>query len=289
MSEFDFLTPIPKTTVSVKLPSRGVLYRDDSPAGNGKVTLAPMTMMEEAVFAEDGLDLSQAIDKVLKRCVQENLDINTLLGADKFFLFMMLRAVTYGSDYTFEWTCTKADARGDTCGQTNTKTVNIPEDFKIKYLGDADKEPFTITLPDCGKEIAFRLLRGHDEPVIAKYAKELEDKRKDGIKVIDTTGVFRLTRHIVSVEGNDVSKAPRDMLMNFISSLVAKDRQHLRDKIKFFTPGLDTAVKLRCEKCDAVHDWDMPFTAEFFRTVSDDETIPMADEIRSNVLPRDEA
>lgn len=284
MGEFDFLNPIPKTTVSVKLPSRGVLYRDDTPAGNGKVTLSPMTMLEESVFAEDGQDLRTAIDKVLKRCVQENLDINTLLGSDKFFLFMMLRAITYGPEYTFEWTCPKED-----CGNTNVRTVKIPDDFKMKFLADEDTEPFKVTLPESGKDIAFRLLRGHDEPIIEKHTQEIEEKKRQGAYVVNTTNIFRLTRHITEVDGKDVREAPLDVLMNFVASLSAKDRQFLGKQIRFYTPGLDTGVSLKCEKCSGVYDWDMPFTADFFRAISDDDGEPVADEIRLNVLPGNEA
>jgi hypothetical protein len=284
MGEFDFLTPIPKTTVSVKLPSRGVLYRDDTPARNGKITLTPMTMLEEAVFAEEGQDLGTAIDKILKRCVQENLDINTLLGSDKFFLFMMLRAVTYGPEYTFEWTCPK-----EGCDHLNVRTVKIPDDFKMKYLADEDTEPFVITLPESGKEIAFRLMRGHDEPVIKKHTALIEEKKRQGVQVLDTTNIFRLARHIIKVDGNDATQAPEDLMMNFVSSLSAKDRQFLGKQIRFYTPGLDTGVSLKCDNCGSIHDWDMPFTADFFRAVSDDDGEPVADEVRLNVLPGNES
>ena len=246
-----------------------------------------MSMLDETIFAEDGLDLSLAVDKILKRCVQETIDINSLLGSDKFFLFMMLRAVTYGPEYTFEWTCTKETAPQVVCGHVNTTTINIPNDFKMKYLGDDDSEPFEIVLPESGKDLSFRLLRGHDEEAVKRFTEEIEEKRRDGIQALDTTGIFRLSRHVLKVEGNDATKAPRDMVMNFLASLGARDRQHLKDKIRFYTPGLDTGLKLKCDKCKFVHSWDMPLTADFFRAVNDDEGDPVADEVRFNVLPGD--
>jgi len=284
MSEFDFLKPIPKTTISVKLPSRGMLYRDDTPAGKGKVTLAPMTMVEESYFLDPDLPFEKAIDKILKQCIQENLDVNTLLSSDKFFLFMMLRAVTYGAEYPFTWVCPADKEGGGTCRNKNSAVVHIPDDFKVKYLADDDKEPFKVILPDCQKEISFRLLRGYDDEHIDRFQKEGKAKQQENIRVIDRTAIFRLSRHITHVDGKAVKDAPQDLLLTFVSSFSAKDRQYLQQKINFYTPGLDTAVTLTCEKCGTVHEWDMPFTANFFRAVIEpDEANAVADEVRSDV------
>jgi len=288
MSEYNFLTPIPKTTVSVKLPSRGVLYRDDTPAGSGKVHLSPMTMIEEGFFMDDDLTFSEAVDKILKKCIQEDLDINTLLSSDKFFLFMMLRAVTYGSDYAFTWTCTLEKSRGEICGHKNSSTVKIPDDFKLKYLADTDKEPFKITLPDCQREISFRLLRGHDELLIDRFSQAEKAKKQDGVMIPNRLSVFRLARHITHVDGKAVKDAPENMLLGFVSSFSAKDRQYFQEKINFYTPGLDTGVRLTCEQCHTPQELDMPFTANFFRAVLDGDTAePVADEVRLNVLSKD--
>lgn len=270
MSEFDFLEPIPKTTVSVNLPSRGIPYRKDTPASSGKITMTPMTMVEEAIFAEG--DLVHGVDRVLKRCIQDKLDVNTLISADKFFLFMMLRAITYGPSYTFAWNC-------DECKGKNESTVRIPDDFKVKQLADEDTEPYSIELPDSGKTLGFRLLRGHDEPMIDKYQSKIAAMKKQGIVMPDSTAIYRLARHIVSVDGNDIKDAPEEKLVKFVASLSAKDRQMLLAKINFYTPGLDTGVTLVCDHCSHVHDWDMPFTASFFRADVQDEGAAMDVEV----------
>jgi hypothetical protein len=278
MGEFDFLEPIPKTAISVKLPSRGVLYPKDHPASSGKLTLTPMTMLEESLLMnEAGLD--QAVDRILKRCVTETVDVNTLIGADKFFLFIMLRAITYGSEYTFSWVC--AHATGvKPCGHTNTVKVNIPDSFRMKYLTEEDKEPFQVTLPDNGRQISFRLLRGVDEPHIEAYLKEIKQDQENGIDRVDTSLAFRLVSHIIEVDGKSVKKAPREKIMAFVNSWSAKDRQYLQQKIAFYTPGLDTLLKVKCDKCGHSHEMEMPYTVNFFRAVnSPDEGEPEADQI----------
>jgi hypothetical protein len=289
MGEFDFLEPIPKTTVSVRLPSRGILYRKDSPAGSGKIHLSPMTMVEESYFMDDELTFSEAFDKILKKCVQEELDINTLLSADKFFLFMMLRAITYGPEYTFSWTCGSQKPNGENCRHKNSSTVKIPDDFKLKMLADEDTEPFKITLPDCQREISFKLLRGHDEVYIDRFSKMEESKKQEGVTLPNRLGIFRLARHITHVDGKSVKEAPENILMSFVASFSAKDRQYFQDKIAYYTPGLDTGVSVLCEKCGSVQKLDMPFTADFFRAVINEDEIPaVADEVRSDVLLRDD-
>jgi len=287
MSDFDFLEPIPKVSATVKLPSRGVLYSPEHPASGGKLTLTPMTMVDESLLMGDE-PIDTLIDRILRRCLVEKLDVNSLIGSDKFFLFIMLRAITYGSSYTFTWTCSKS-LGVKPCGHTNTMTVNIPDSFKVKFLADTDKEPFTVTLPDSGKEISFRLLRGSDEPTIEAYTKEIKQKQDAGISTPDTTFVYRLMRHITGVDGHSVKDAPPDKLMAFITSLGAVDRQYLQKQIAFFTPGLDTLIKTTCEKCQNGHEMEMPYLASFFRAISDEnEGGTVADEVRPHVLSADE-
>jgi hypothetical protein len=288
MGEFDFLEPIPKTVVTVKLPSRGVPYPEGAPQATGKLTLSAMTMVEESLFANFRGDNSEVIDKVLQRCIQESLDVNTLLSADKFFLFMMLRAVTYGSEYTFNWNCPNLVSLREVCGHKNTTSVMIPDDFKVKYLSDEDTEPFKLTLPESQKEISFRLLRGMDEVQIDRHVTEQRARQKAGVGGPDTSTAFRMARQIVAVDGKSVKEAPEQKLMAFILSLPSRDVQALRDKIGFYTPGINTDVTLVCADCGAAHEWDLPFTADFFRAKLSDAGSAVVDEIRSDVLPGDE-
>ena len=287
MGNYDFLEPIPKTSVQVKLPSRGVPYPKGTAMEHGKLTITPMTMVEEAMFAnpQSGGD---TVDKILKRCTMDSLDINSLLSADKFFLFMMLRAVTYGPEYSFNWTCPARPNLKEMCGRKNEATVRIPDDFDMKYLADEDIEPFTIRLPECGKEISFRLFRGYDEPAVEKHSNKIENQRKQGIDVADTTEAYRVMRHIVAVDGKDVKDAPEDKLMAFILSLPSRVSLFLQEKINFYTPGFSTDLTLTCSECGTVQEWDLPFTANFFRAVNPPEGGTVGDEVRPDVPPGDE-
>jgi hypothetical protein len=242
-------------------------------------------MIEEAMFANPSKATGMsATDRVLRKCIHDSIDLGTLLTSDKVFLFYMLRAITYGPEYTFNWTCQAPDGKG-VCGHKNRTTVRIPDDFKMKYLSDDDKEPFVVMLPESQKEVSFRLLRGYDEPEIEKYTEKLEEKRQQGLIVEDTTAAYRLSRQILTIDGKDVTKAPEEKLLRFLLSLPLRDSQFLRNKIAYYTPGINTDVHLVCESCKNREEGDLPITVDFFRIVDQDEDGPMGSEVRSDVLP----
>lgn len=292
----DFLTPLPKTTRTVTLPSRGVLYKR-GPAKEGKLTLAAMTLVEENLLqtprtptGEDG------INAALRKCIQETIDINSLLAADKFFLFLLLRAITYGSEYTFNWTCNailqSGPRMGDNCGWQNRSTVRIPDEFQIKQLDDNDTEPFMITLPESGKDIGFRLPRVGDEQIAEAYFGEQTSKvtKTGGAEIHrgagDTLEARQLVNLLTHVDGNELGpKIDRKLVMRWFLSLPSKDIAMYRQKLDFFTPGIETEIHLTCAACGHDHEMDMPITAEFFRPEFALAGEPAANEVRPDAAP----
>lgn len=295
----DFLAPLPKTTRSVPLPSRGIPYTG-GPAAEGRLTLAAMTMVEENLMSTPRtLSGEDGINAALKACIQESLDLNHLLTADKFFLFLMLRAVTYGSDYTFNWNCTAilpvGPKAGDFCGFRNRSTVMIPDQFEVKQLADEDTEPFMITLPDSGKDIGFRLARVRDEKSTEKYEREDDgDDRVAGKATIRHHAIrsleaFQLSQLLTHVDGNELTEdINRDDVMRWLLSLSSRDIAVYRNKLNYFTPGIDTSLKLACSACGFKHDMDLPLTSEFFRPEFAIDPESVADEVRPDAPPQSE-
>ena len=289
-SKVDFLTPIPKTVIQVSLPSRGIPYKT-SPLNSGKISLSPMSIIQENMLispnVESDIDYISLIDKVLKQCIKEKepVDVNSMLSADKMFLFMMLRAVTYGPEYSVSWKCTQTN-RNEVCETNNRAIIRIPDDFKIKKLGDDDIEPYKVELPDSHKVISFRLSRGSDEYLVEKRKMDIRRKNKTGsMTVPDDTSVYRLALLITHVDGNEVTVEMIEPLMEFIASLSMRDIRKIRESIDFYTPGLDTVVKVECSKCHKVTEMDVPITVDFFRPVTDDDRGSATDEVRADVLP----
>lgn len=287
-TNFDFLTPILRPCTTVKLPSRGVLYTGE--LAKGVVDLSPMTMAEETLLASGsgGTEILPLVDEVLRRCITSpsHVDIREFISADKYFLLIMLRAVTFGSEYSFIWTCNNtvmSGSRAELCGYENTQNVHIPEDFQVKTLDPADKEPYTLELPETKKVLSIKLLRGHDEIAIDEYEKKLakQDKHK--------ASVYSLVRQIVVIDGNKITtETPQDRLIAFVSSLPAKDIGALRDTVEFYTPGIDTSLKVQCQECGHEEEMDLPLSIDFFRAEPTQPTRPPAVPVRPDVLPEHE-
>jgi hypothetical protein len=233
----------------VELPSKG-RFNPEIPAG--LVELFPMTTRDEALLVGMGENqISDVFDAILGRCIKSpTLDLGDMLLTDKFYLVLMLRANSYGSEYTFPVACSwcKADLE---------HTCQIPTDFTVTE-GEGD-EPFEVVLPFSKKKIIFRLLRGKDEDDIDRFSRREKAKGKEDNKEY----IYRLAKHIVTIDG----KVPENInaAMEFASGLLGLDSVEFRNAIDDATPGVDTILTAECKRCKRNFKIEMPFTAGFFR------------------------
>ena len=91
-------------TEEVTLPSKGLLYPEDSPLRSGKIEMKYMTAREEDIltnqnYIEDGT----VIDKLLQSLIVTPVKYNDLLVGDKNAILIAARILGYGKDYTFEY------------------------------------------------------------------------------------------------------------------------------------------------------------------------------------------
>jgi len=247
----------------IRLPSRGLLY--DGLLPDGKLNVIPMTAREEKLLAGASGDLTEVIDTIFQRCVVMGPDLkpSMFLSSDRFYTLLMLRATSYGQDYTFSVTC-------DACGFDFTKTVNIPDDFETIYLEDDVQEPFEVVLPMSGKKVGFRLPRGSDEVMIAKYSERMlggrGKKRTVAKKQGDPAYIYRTALLIETLDNIDVSDTQlmKDKI-EFVEKLIGGDSMALQAAIRDNDCGIDTEMLERCPRCNKINEFIMPFTAEFFR------------------------
>ena len=85
----------------VTLPSKGLLYPEDSPLRTGKVEMKYMTAREEDILTNQNyIKNGTAIDKLLKSLiVTPNVDFQDLLLGDKNAIMLAARILGYGSEY----------------------------------------------------------------------------------------------------------------------------------------------------------------------------------------------
>ena len=98
MSEFKL------PTETVELPSKGLLYPENSELSKGTVEIKYMTAKEEDIltnqsYIKDGV----VLDKLLKSVVISEINFDDLLIGDKNALMIATRILGYGSKYNFEY------------------------------------------------------------------------------------------------------------------------------------------------------------------------------------------
>ena len=175
---------------SFVLPSKGLL---NSEIIEGKITIRNITTEEEKkMYAATSFDV---FNKVLDSCIVEpkGLSMEKLVASDKMYIFLRLRAHTYGPEYIVHTQCTNPD-----CLEKSEKVVNLLE-FPVTYLPEEFEEPITTTLPRSKDVLELRFLRGQDVTKAEQLAKAFTRRFKQPFK--EAEYVYRMCLHTVSVNG----------------------------------------------------------------------------------------
>lgn len=231
MSEFKLPTEI------VELPSKGLLYPEDSELAKGTVEIKYMTAKEEDILTNQSYIRSGTVlDKLLKSIIVSKINFDDLLIGDKNAIMVAARILGYGSDYSFDY-----------LGESYTIDLSQIENKPLKEeLFTSRTNEFTFTLPKTGNVITFKVLNHKDEQDINRELEGLKKINKDASPELST----RLKYMITSVEGNRDRKDIREFVDNY---LLAQDSRALREYIKevqpdvdltFFPDGSDTRVSI---------------------------------------------
>jgi hypothetical protein len=231
MSEFKLPTEI------VELPSKGLLYPEDSELAKGTVEIKYMTAKEEDILTNQSYIRSGTVlDKLLKSIIVSKINFDDLLIGDKNAIMVAARILGYGSDYSFDY-----------LGESHTIDLSQIENKPLKEeLFKSRTNEFTFTLPKTGNVITFKVLNHKDEQDINRELEGLKKINKDASPELST----RLKYMITSVEGNRDRKDIREFVDNY---LLAQDSRALREYIKevqpdvdltFFPDGSDTRVSI---------------------------------------------
>ena len=100
MAEVKFPTEV------VDLPSKGLLYPEDSSISTGKVEVRYMTAKDEDILTSPNL-IKQGIviDKLLESLiVDKDIKVENLLSGDKNAILIIARILAYGKNYEFKLT-----------------------------------------------------------------------------------------------------------------------------------------------------------------------------------------
>jgi len=232
-------------TETVDLPSKGLLYSENSPLSSGTVEMKYMTAREEDILTNRNyISNGTVIDKLLKSLiVTKDLNFNDLLVGDKNAIMVAARILSYGKDYTITLNGT----------QHTVDLSTLEHKVLDESLYKDKKNEFEFTLPHTGNKITYKLLTHNDEIAI--------DKEIAGLKKIDKQAspevTTRLKRMITSVNGMVEQKDIRDFVDNY---LLAKDARAFRAEYSRVQPDIN--LKLSID--DVEEDVDLPIGLNFF-------------------------
>ena len=230
-------------TEMVDLPSKGLLYPEDSPLRAGKIEMKYMTAREEDILTNSNyIQQGIVLDKLLESLIVTKINFKDLLVGDKNAILIASRILGYGQDYEFEM-----NGRTYQVDLTTLKDKELPED--VNY---SNGNEFNFTLPASKDEITFKLLSHGDELAIEQELKGLKKINPNGSPELST----RLKYIITSVNGDRERKTIREFVEN---NLLARDSRALRQEVKRVSPDIDLTIQ-----GDGGEDIAIPINLNFF-------------------------
>lgn len=215
--KFDFPTEV------VELPSKGLLYPEDSPLSSGTIEMKYMTAKEEDILTNiNYLQQGIVIDKLLQSLIVTKINYSDLLLGDKNALLIAARVLGYGKDYDITYG-----------GEKVTVDLSKLENKKLdESLFTKGKNEFTFSLPTSGTEIKFKLLTHKDERDIAEEVKGLQKIDKDS----NPDNSTRLKFMITEVDGDSKKGTIRKFVDNYF---LARDSRAFRAYVASIQPDVD--------------------------------------------------
>tara|TARA_Y100001972_G_scaffold104230_1_gene131025 strand:- start:473 stop:1219 length:747 start_codon:yes stop_codon:yes gene_type:complete len=214
-------------TETVELPSKGLLYPEDSPLAKGTIEMKYMTAKEEDILTNQNfIKNGSVIDKLLKSLiVTEGVDFNKILVGDKNAIMVAARILSYGKIY-------KVEIDEEIVDVDLSKLEN--DDIKASDYKRGENN-FKFKLPETGNEITFKLLTHGDERAIDRELKGLKKINKNNSSEVTT----RMKHIITSVNGMNSQKDIRDFVDNYF---LAADSRALRKEYTSKQPDVNFKI-----------------------------------------------
>ena len=225
-------------TEIVELPSKGLLYAEDSPLRSGTIEMKYMTAKEEDILTNQNyIQKGTVIDKLLQSLiVDKKINYNDLLVGDKNALLVAARILGYGKDYEFNYAGEKQ--------QIDLSLINNKE-FNQDNVKPGKNE-FTFITPTTNNKLTFKLLTHGDEIKVQQELDGLRKINKDASPELST----RLKHMIIAVDDSNDVKTVRSFVDNeFLARDSRAFRQYLTEiqpdvDLKFYPDGAEEGVDI---------------------------------------------
>lgn len=219
--------------IELDLPSKCVGYK----SLNGKAPmLRPMTFDDEKALMNPN-NQGDAMNKLIARCLS-NISISELYQADKLYIMLKLREISYGDDYPVEITC-------PACSKESKVAFKLSS-LKVNYVEDDFSDPMEIELPVLKHKVGIRLPRVKDE----RYFETTD---------IALSNLWRFVEYI-----NEYDQ--KTLISKFLEKLPLRDAHAVLSALSGKQFGIDTQVHFLCQYCNTKTRMEMPITSDFFTT-----------------------
>lgn len=237
----------------IMLPSLGKFYDGSNGPVDGKLHVRQMTGEEEQILATSRfVKKGQAVNMIFNRCMKENFKSENFLTADRTYLLIYLRGISYTPYYDVEVKCPNCDRKFSTTIDLNSLWLDrCPNDFTTVKLHDV--------LPTTGFNFSYRLSTGSDEQQVQDY-RDMRIKEFDLSNQSDDTLIYRTAMLINEIE--DCSD--KHELQLLIKNLPINDVAYLRNVVNDPPFGVDTKVEIPCPGCLQDFEMELPLESNFF-------------------------
>ena len=169
-------------TEVLSLPSKGLLYPEDSPLRSGTIDVKYMTAKEEDILTSTNLiQQGVVITRLLESVIADpKIKLDDMFIGDKNAIMIGTRILGYGKDYRISLVDPDTNERVEHSVDL-TKLENKPIDEKLFENGNN----FTFELPNSKRVIGFKLLTQKDEKQIDEALKDFKKQLDDLAEVED--------------------------------------------------------------------------------------------------------
>lgn len=225
-SEYEFNTEV------VELPSRGLLYPEDSPLSKGYIELKPMTAKEEDILSTQSyIKQGIVLDKLCEALIATpDVQYDDLLVGDKNAVLFAARAHGYGRIYP-----TTVTTELGSKVRVDVDLLSLPHKEFDENLITKHENRFKFKLPRGGNEIEFKLLTVRDQREIDK---SIQAQARYNTNAASKNLTTRFRYMILSVDG----KSDKATVNKFINNMLAIDSRSLREYIAKIQPDVDVMV-----------------------------------------------
>jgi len=230
----------------ITLPSKGLLYAEDSPLKKGEVEMKYMTAREEDILTNvNYIKNGTVLDKLVQSLMVDKFNFDDLLIGDKNAVLIASRILGYGANY-------EVKKNHPQTGQSEIVSIDLTSlnDKELdSSLVNEGKNEFEFQLPASKRTVTFKFLTHGDEKKITQELEGLKRLNREGFE-----GTTRLKHTIIAVDGNFDMKTVRDFVDK---TLLARDARALRLHIKEISP--DTELKVDLTYSDGYIEYGVPF------------------------------